>query len=50
MLASLDHPNIVAIHTVEESDGIRFLTMQLVEGEPLSKVISRGELPVEKIA
>jgi serine/threonine protein kinase len=25
----LDHPNIVTIHSVEESDGIHFLTMQL---------------------
>ena len=49
VLASLDHPNIVSIHSVEESDGIRFLTMQLVEGEPLSALISRGELPVERI-
>ena len=48
-LASLDHPNIVSIHTVEESDGIQFLTMQLVEGEPLSKMISRGALPVEEL-
>jgi TolB-like protein len=48
-LATLDHPNIVSIHSVEESDGIRFLTMQLVEGEPLSKVISGGDLRVEKI-
>ena len=48
-LASLDHPNIVSIHSVEESDGIRFLTMQLVEGAPLSRVISRGDLPVERI-
>ena len=49
VLASLDHPSIVSIHSVEESDGIRFLTMQLVEGEPLSAVISKGELPVERI-
>ena len=48
-LASLDHPNIVSIHSVEESDGIRFLTMQLVDGEPLSTVISRGDLSVERI-
>ncbi len=48
-LASIDHPNIVAIHSVEESEGIPFLTMQLVEGEPLTKVISRGALPVERI-
>ena len=38
-LAALDHPNIVSIHSVEESGGIQFLTMQLVEGETLSKVI-----------
>jgi serine/threonine protein kinase len=29
-LAALDHPNIVVIHTVEESEGVHFLTMQLV--------------------
>src|SRR5580692_3544506 len=28
-LAQLDHPNIVTIHSVEESDGIHFLTLQL---------------------
>ncbi len=48
-LAALDHPNIVGIHSVEEADGIRFLTMQLVAGEPLSQVISRGDLSVEQI-
>jgi len=48
-LAALDHPNIVSIHSVEESDGIQFLTMQLVEGETLSKVISEGDLSVERI-
>ena len=26
VLAALDHPKIVTIHTVEESDGVRFLT------------------------
>jgi serine/threonine protein kinase len=48
-LAALDHPNIVGIHSVEEADGVRFLTMQLVEGEPLSSVMSRGDLSVEQI-
>jgi serine/threonine protein kinase len=32
MVASLDHPNIVVLHPIEEHDGIRFLTMELVEG------------------
>ena len=26
--AALNHPNIVTIHSVEEADGIRFLTME----------------------
>jgi serine/threonine protein kinase len=38
-LAQLDHPNIVTIHSVEESDGIHFLTMQLLEGLPLDRLI-----------
>ena len=48
-LAQLDHPNIVTIHSVEESDGIHFLTMQLVEGQPLDRLIPAGGFPVEQI-
>ena len=32
MLAALDHPGVVGVYSVEESDGLHFLTMQLVEG------------------
>jgi serine/threonine protein kinase len=48
-LAQLDHPNIVTIHSVEECDGIHFLTMQLVEGLPLDRLIPQGGLPIEQI-
>ena len=48
-LAQLDHPNIVTIHSVEESDGVHFLTMQLVEGLPLDRLVSQGGLPIERI-
>ena len=48
-LAALDHPNIVHIHTVEEADGVHFLTMQLVEGKPLSELISKGGMPLDRI-
>jgi eukaryotic-like serine/threonine-protein kinase len=47
--AQLDHPNIVTIYSVEESDGVHFLTMQLVEGLPLDRLISHNGLPVEQI-
>jgi serine/threonine protein kinase len=48
-LAQLDHPNIVTIHSVEECGGIHFLTMQLVEGLPLDRLIPEDGLPVEQI-
>jgi eukaryotic-like serine/threonine-protein kinase len=31
ILASLNHPNIAAIHGLEESDGVRALVMELVD-------------------
>ncbi len=41
-LASLNHPNIGAIYGLEESDGVRALVMELVEGDDLSQRIARG--------
>ena len=40
-LAALNHPNIAAIYGVEDSDGVRALVMELVEGEDLSALIAR---------
>jgi serine/threonine protein kinase len=48
-LAALDHPGVVSVYSVEEADGIHFLTMQLVEGQPLDQLIPEGGLPVEKL-
>jgi eukaryotic-like serine/threonine-protein kinase len=47
--AALNHPNIVTIHSVEEADGIRFLTMELVDGQPLSDLIQPGGLPLDRV-
>ena len=48
-LAALDHPGIVTVHSVEEEGGVPFLTMQLVEGEPLERLIPPGGMPVARI-
>ena len=48
-IAALSHPNIVTIHSVEEHEGRLFLTMELVDGKPLSEQIPRGGMPLEKL-
>jgi serine/threonine protein kinase len=46
--ASLNHPNIVAVHDFGEADGRRFIIMEFIDGENLSEYISkRGKIPVE---
>jgi serine/threonine protein kinase len=31
-VAGLNHPNIVTLFSVEDEDGVRFLTMELIDG------------------
>src|SRR5947199_2194474 len=40
MLASLNHPNIASIYGLEESEGVRALVMELVEGPTLAERIA----------
>ena len=47
MLAAVNHPNICAIYGVEEASGIRFLILELVDGEALSSRIAKhSRLPL----
>src|SRR5262245_53244234 len=46
VLASLNHPNIAAIHGLEESDGVKALVMELVEGATLADRIAQGAIPL----
>src|SRR5512138_3185799 len=46
-VAGLNHPNIVVLHTVEDVEGLRFLTMELVDGQALSTLIAPTGLPLD---
>ncbi len=47
--AGLDHPNIITIYEVSEFNGRPFFAMQYLEGDSLKDLITRAEMPVEKI-
>src|SRR5258708_11985774 len=47
-LASLNHPNIVTVYSVEEAGDVRLLAMELVEGHTLDLAISTGGLPLSR--
>ena len=46
IVAGLNHPNIVTLHSVEDVDGVRFLTMELVEGQSLADLLTPDGLPL----
>ena len=48
-VAALNHPNIVTLYSVEEADGVRFLTMELVEGQTLNAMLADGGLPLARV-
>ena len=48
LLASLNHPNIAAIYGLERDGETRFLVLELVDGEDLSKRIARGAIPSDE--
>jgi serine/threonine protein kinase len=48
LLASLNHPNIAAIHGLEESLDTHFLVMELIEGDTLADRIRTGPISVEE--
>ena len=48
-VATLNHPHIVTIHSTEEVDGVRFLTMELVEGQGLDRLITSEGMVVKEL-
>lgn len=44
--AAVSHPNTVAIHDVDEADGLTFLCMELVDGRTLRSVLAGRPIPI----
>ena len=47
LLASLNHPNIAGVYGLHTAGGVRFLAMELVQGEDLQKRLARGPLAMD---
>ena len=46
--SALNHPNIVTIHDIDQSDGIDFIAMEYVEGKTLDELIGRKGLKLNE--
>jgi len=47
LIASLNHPGIVTIYSVEEDEGVHFLTMELVSGRTLDELVPTAGMKLE---
>src|SRR5262249_5344140 len=47
--SSLNHPNVVTIYDMGSENGVSYIAMELVKGEPLRMELARGALPVKKL-
>jgi serine/threonine protein kinase len=47
VVGKLSHPSIITVHDmgIEESTQTPYLVMELVEGQPLDKIVSKGSVP-----
>ncbi|ABU56655.1 serine/threonine-protein kinase [Roseiflexus castenholzii] len=47
--AALEHPNIVPIYVVDETEGLHYIAMKFIDGRTLKEVIQeRGTLPLDE--
>ena len=48
-ISSLSHPHICALYDVGNQDGVEFLVMEYLEGEPLSDRLAKGPLAFDSV-
>ncbi len=46
--SALNHSGICTIHAIEENGGRTFIAMELLEGQPLDKLLAAGSLPISR--
>ncbi len=46
--SALNHPNIVTVHDIDQSDGVDFIAMEYVEGKTLGELIGRKGLKLNE--
>jgi serine/threonine protein kinase len=47
--SALNHPNIVTIYDIGQSDSVSYIAMELVEGKTLRELLFAGPLPIKRI-
>ncbi len=48
-VARLNHPHIVTVHSLDEHDGVLFITMELIEGSTLSAALPARGFPLDRL-
>ncbi len=48
-VAALNHPHIVTIFSIEEDHGVPFMTMELIEGQSLDRLVGAGGLAARSV-
>jgi serine/threonine protein kinase len=49
MARRVTHRNVTRIHDLGESGGVKYITMQFVEGTDLATILKQGQLPFERV-